>query len=153
MKRYYSFALLVLLLLILAACTSSPPPSPTPTSVPITPSVVTTTPSPTPSPTPGPLEQAITNYYQAVQEQNYPLAYSYLDPNAIIINGQHITLDTFTQMAKARYDQYGAILSFSVSPYLPVATVTVIRKSYAYHAHLTLQHEQGKWKITSFDLI
>ncbi len=146
----------ILSLLLLAGCTSQPPPAPTPTPVTVTPTATATllpTPTLTPSPTPSVLEQAITDYYQALQEQNYPLAYSFLDPNAIIINGQHITLNSFTQMAKARYTQYGPILRFSVSPYLPVATVTVIRKSYAYHAHLTLKQEQGKWKITSFDLI
>lgn len=151
MKRFCS-VVVVLLLLVLAGCTSSPSPSPTPTPATVTPVVSVTIP-PTPSPTASALQQAITNYYQALQEQNYSLAYSFLDPNAIIINGQHITLNTFTQMAKARYTQYGPIQRFSFLPATPVVAVTVIRKSYAYHAHLMVKQEQGTWKITSFDLI
>jgi len=144
-------SILVLFAVLLAACTTPPPPSPTPTPTSVPPTATPAPPSPTA--TPGALERTVAAYYQALQQQNYTLAYSYLDANAIVNNGQHITLSAFTQMARARYTEYGAILSFSISPYTPISTVLVTRSSYTYTAHLGMKLEQNTWKIISFDRI
>ena len=151
MKRFCEGIILLLFVVLLAACTTAPAPAPTPTptSVPATATLA----SPTATPTPGALERTVAAYYQALKQQNYALAYSYLDANAIVNNGQHITLSAFTQMARARSAEYGAILSFSISPYTPLSTVFVTRTSYTYTAHLGIKLEQNTWKIISFDRI
>jgi hypothetical protein len=153
MKTFYKVSILLLFALPLAACATPPPPAPTPTPTPTSTPTTTTPEQPTPTPTPSALERMITAYYEAIKQQNYPLAYSYLDANAITSNGQHITLSAFTQMAKARSAEYGAILSFSISPYAPLSTVFVTRTTYTYTAHLGVKLEQSAWKIISFDRI
>ncbi|MGB8343488.1 MAG: hypothetical protein WCD86_01325 [Ktedonobacteraceae bacterium] len=141
----------VLFVVLLAACTTAPAPAPTPTPTSV-PATATLAP-PTATPTPGALERTVAAYYQALKQQNYALAFSYLDASAIVNNGQRITLSAFTQMARARSAEYGAILSFSISPYAPLSTVLVTRSSYTYTAHLGMKLEQDTWKIISFDRI
>ena len=152
MKRFCEGIVLLLFIALLAACTTTPAPSPTPTPTSV-PATATATSAPTATATPSALERTVAAYYQALKQQNYTLAYSYLDANAIVSNGQHITLSAFTQMARARYTEYGAILSFSISPYTPISTVFVTRSSYTYTAHLGMKLEQNAWKIISFDRI
>lgn len=95
----------------------------------------------------------VTAYYDAIEAQNYPLAYSYLDANATI-NGQKLTLQTFTQLAQTGDSTYGPVISFTISVFPPLVVMTVNRKSLGpYHTHLMMKQEGATWRITSIDRI
>lgn len=171
-----------MILIALAACSGGAGLTPTPTAGALptsTPSVVSspvptptespaaTQPTPTESPTatqPTPTHPptsshgtfaSVTNaFYQAVEAQNYHLAYTYLDANATTTDGQKLTLNAFTQLAQTGDSTYGPVVSFSIGAYPPLAVMTVIRKSLGpYHAHLTLKQEGNTWKIITIDRI
>jgi hypothetical protein len=102
------------------------------------------------------------NYYSALQAKNYSLAYSYISPQGTISS---LTLDEFTQRARAQDSQYGAIRSYTpgqpafttsttdASTDLTHATITVsvTRPQLHYNVLLTLQKIGGQWKIVDFD--
>ncbi len=105
------------------------------------------------------------NYYSALQEKNYSLAYSYLSPQKTISG---LTLDEFTQQARARDSQYGPVRSYTPgqpafatsttdtgtsSADLNSATITVDvkRSQQSYSVLITMQKIHGKWKIVDFD--
>lgn len=134
--------------------TARPTPAPTPTA--------TARPTPTPIPTaaasgtprPASVDQVITNYYDAIEAQNYPQAYTYLDSNATDATGQRITLSSFEQMAQLMESMGGQVVSFEVAVYLPSVVMSVARTRLAsYHAHLQVQQEGQTWKITSLDRV
>lgn len=128
----------------------------------VTPSATATPPVTTPTNTPMPTATSsassaasmATNYYQALEQQNYTLAYSFLDPNAIdITTNQKLTLDVFTALAQSTDTNKGVITTFSVGAFPPLVVMTVTRKYGPYHAHLQVKLEGGTWKITSLDRI
>lgn len=127
------------------------PVSPTSSSTPIT--LPTTSPSLTTTSSPGSVTDMITKYYQALEKQNYSLAYSFLDPNATTTTGQHLTPEVFKGMAQVSDNTEGQITTFSVGTYTPLIVMTITRKYGPYHAHLQVKLEGGSWKITSLDLI
>lgn len=130
----------------------------------VTPSATTTPPVTTPTNTPIPTATATspassvaamaTNYYQALEQQNYTLAYSFLDPNAINTStNQKLTLEVFTALAQSTDTAEGLITTFSVGAFPPLVVMTVTRKYGPYHAHLQVKREGSTWKITSLDRI
>ena len=95
-----------------------------------------------------------TNYYQALEQQNYTQAYSFLDPNAIdTTTNQKLTLEVFTALAQSTDTSEGSITTFSVGAFPPLVVMTVTRKYGPYHAHLQVKLEGSAWKITSLDRI
>lgn len=127
-------------------------PMPSPTASPTTTPTVTPTPSPTS--TPGTITSVVTAYYQAIEAQNYALAYTYLDTNATTTDGQKLTLNTFMQLAQTGDNSYGPVVSFSFEVYPPLVVMSLARKSLsAYHAHLTMKQEGNTWKIMTIDRI
>ncbi|HEX6481874.1 MAG TPA: hypothetical protein VF043_23780 [Ktedonobacteraceae bacterium] len=129
--------------------TSSPVPSPTES-----PTATQPTPTLPPTSSPGTFTGVTNAFYQAVEAQNYHLAYTYLDANATTTNGKKLTLNTFTQLAQAGDSTYGPVVSFSIGAYPPLAVMTVSRKILGpYHSHLTLKHEGNTWKIITIDTI
>ena len=160
-----------MILIASVACSGGAGLTPTPTTGALptsTPSAVSSpVPTPTESPTatqptptlphtsaPGTFASVANAFYQAVEAQNYHLAYTYLDANATTTDGQKLTLNTFTQLAQTGDSTYGPVVSFSIGAYPPLAVMTVIRKSLGpYHSHLTLKQEGNTWKIITIDTI
>lgn len=114
------------------------------TSVVISPTSVPTTP---------------TQYYTAIEHQDYTTAYSYVAPNLTASNGQPLTQELYTTAAQALDTVKGQVTSYtvgstSVSSNIESVTVIVTRGSTpAYEVHLQLQQINGSWKITSYDNI
>jgi hypothetical protein len=158
-RKMFRFQLLLLILFAIVAlsgCTSSPIPAPTPAPT-LTASTTggTLTPTPTSGGT-GSIESTITSFYQAIEAQNYTLAYSYLDANATTADGQKLTQQTFTQLAQSRDSQFGPVTSFDLllnsSDHTQVI-MTLTRAGLRYHAHLQVKQEGNDWKILTLDRI
>jgi hypothetical protein len=163
MFRFRLLLLSLFAIVALSGCSSSqiltPTPAPTQTAS-ATGGTLTPGPTGSASLTPGgtrTIEATITSYYQAIEAQNYDLAYSYLDANATTANGQKLTQQTFTQLAQSRDNQFGPVTSFdlllnSSDPTQVIMTIT--RKSgFRYHAHLQVKQEGNDWKILTLDRI
>jgi hypothetical protein len=103
----------------------------------------------------------VNQYYNAIQRQDYPTAYSYLDTNLIATNGQTLTQDLYTTGAQALDLAKGKVSSFSIGNIsltnnnnTATVTVSVTRgSSPPYTVQLQLQKVNGTWKITSFNNI
>lgn len=119
---------------------------------------------PTPTPTPLVRPQAaiksipvVAEYYQAIKEKNYALAYTFVAAGAKNSSGQALTEDTFMQMAQTSDSESGAIVNVTIDPASNDSTqvlLTIDRSSSLhYHAHLTLKQEGKTWKIISLDRI
>src|ERR1700694_1644481 len=172
-RHYFQFNIILLALFVILAysgCNSTsqspnatPTTSFTPTSTletPVSPtssstpgSSPTTSPSPTTTSSPGSVTDMVTKYYQALEKQNYNLAYSFLDPNATTTTGQRLTLEVFKGMAQTSDSTEGQITTFSIGTYTPLIVMTITRRNGPYHAHLQVKLEGSSWKITSLDLI
>jgi hypothetical protein len=100
-----------------------------------------------------------TQYYTAIEHQDYTTAYSYVAPNLTASNGQSLTQELYTTAAQALDTVKGQVTSYtvgstSVSNNIESVTVIVTRGSApAYDVHLQLQQINGSWKITSYDNI
>jgi hypothetical protein len=95
----------------------------------------------------------VTKYYQALEQRNDTLAYSFLDPNATTTSGQKLTLPVFTNLATSADTNQGTIKTFSIDAYPPLIVMTITRQYGPYHAHLQVKLEGNSWKITSLDRI
>ncbi len=136
---------------ISATATLSVTPSATATPPVITP---TNTPMPTATSPASSAAAMATNYYQALEQQNYTLAYSFLDPNATdTTTNQKLTPEVFTALAQSTDTSEGSITTFSVGAFPPLVVMTVTRKYGPYHTHLQVKLEGSTWKITSLDRI
>ncbi|HEY7415396.1 MAG TPA: DUF3828 domain-containing protein [Ktedonobacteraceae bacterium] len=155
MKRYMLLSIFIgCMFVLLAACNG---PGSTSTS-----HTATTTPAnkQTPTPLPQTSVQSIPtamSYYQAIKAKDYNTAYTYLDSNATMQNGQKLTNDAFLQLARAQDSNYGSINTVDMIPGSNDGSqivVTVERSAgMRYHVHLTLKKEGGSWKILSLDRI
>lgn len=103
--------------------------------------------------------QVSTDYYVALQNQQYPQAYSYLSPEGSI---QGITSDQFIAKATKQDDLYGPVLRYTVGqPILNnydgksldsfTIKVDVSRKNKNYTSLLHIKRINNEWKITDFD--
>lgn len=96
---------------------------------------------------PGAISEVATNYYQAIEKQNYDLAYTYLDPIAT-----KLSRATFTQEARSQDKEEGKIQSYSVADFPPMIVMTNMRVHIGpYHVHLQFKQEGNAWKIVSLD--
>ena len=155
MFRLRLLLLILFAIVALSGCSSSPVLTPTPAPT-LTPSATGGSLTPTPGGT-GTIETTITSFYQALEAQNYTLAYSYLDANATTANGQKLTQQTFTQLAQSRDNQFGPVMSpdLLLNSSDPTQVImTIARKSgFRYHAHLQVKQEGDGWKILTLDRI
>jgi len=163
MFRLRLLLLILFAIIALSGCSSTqlltPTPAPTLTGS-ATGGTLTPTPTGRASVKPGrtdTIEATITSFYQALEAQNYALAYSYLDANATIANGQKLTQQTFTQLAQSRDNQFGPVTGFNLllnsSDHTQVI-MTIARKSgFRYHTHLRVKQKGNDWKILTLDRI
>jgi hypothetical protein len=96
-------------------------------------------------------------YYGAVKEQEYDLAYSYLDAHALI-QGQHLSLAAFIHLAQTIDATRGKVTqdiptSFTKSGALPRVNMLVTREKQTYSVSLQLRREGNDWKIVSANRI
>src|SRR5258707_8130385 len=163
-RHYFQFNIILLAFFVILAysgCNSTsqssnatPTTSLTPTSTLETPvSSSTSASTPTISPSPGSVTDMVTKYYQALEKQDYNLAYSFLDPNATTTTGQQLTPEVFKGMAQASDSTEGQITTFNIGTYTPLIVMTITRRNGPYHAHLQVKLEGSSWKITSLDII
>ncbi len=163
MFRFRLLLLILFAIVALSGCSSTsiltPTPAPTLTAR-VTGGTLTPTPTGGASVTPGgtgAIKATITSFYQALEAQNYTQAYSYLDANATIANGQKLTQQTFTQLAQSRDNQFGSVTGFDLllnSSDSTQVIMTIARNSgFRYHAHLQVQQEGNDWKILTLDRI
>ncbi|HXL38711.1 MAG TPA: hypothetical protein VN954_16080 [Ktedonobacteraceae bacterium] len=165
MFRFRLQLLILFAIVALSGCSSSPILTPTPATT-LTASATQATLLPTPTPTgrasltpggTGTIKAAITSFYQAIEAQNYTLAYSYLDANATIADGQKLTQQMFTQLAQSRDKQFGPVTGFDLlinSSDRTQVIMTIARESgFRYHAHLQVKQVGNAWKILTLDRI
>lgn len=100
----------------------------------------------------------VNQYYSAVEKQDYSTAYSYLNTNSIVLNGQTVTPELYTTASQAVDLAKGKVSNYSVGNIsvnnnnTASVTVTVTRGSTpAYDVQVQLQQVNGTWKITSFN--
>jgi hypothetical protein len=99
----------------------------------------------------------VDQYYNAIENQRYDTAYSYLDPNLIASNGQPLTQQEYTTAAQAQDTNKGTVSSFSIRNISLNNGITSLIVSVkridapAYDVHLQLRQEGSNWKITSYD--
>lgn len=93
-------------------------------------------------------------YYNAIRNQDYARAYTFL--RADVKAG--LSQEVFTQQAQQQDATYGSVSKYSygnvpLGDPAPV-TLTVIRANgTTYTVHLEMRQEGGAWKITAFDRI
>lgn len=96
-------------------------------------------------------------YYAAIEVQDYPTAYSYLDSNLVTTNNQPLTSDLYTQAAKGRDTSLGQVTNYTISVDANdpnSITVSVTRgQGQPYTVHLKFRQTSSGWKITSYDEI
>ncbi len=98
------------------------------------------------------------SYYQAIENQDYTKAYSYLASNMQTTSNQPLTQGLFTQVAQTRDLRDGQVTNFSqtnISTNNGTASVamSVTRSGQSYVVQLQLQQINGNWVITQFDTI
>jgi hypothetical protein len=104
-----------------------------------------------------------TQYYQAIKDQDYGKAYSYLDPNIKLAIGSGsvpvpATQQLYTQSAQGIDQEKGPVTSFTIKSFNvngsdATVVVSVTRSSGTYEVTLQLKQEGSDWKITSFSNI
>jgi hypothetical protein len=93
-------------------------------------------------------------YYNAIRDQNFARAYTFLGSG--VKSG--LSQEAFTQAAQQQDVAYGRVSKFSYAN-VPKgdpanATLTVTRANgTSYTVHLEMRQEGGAWKITAFDRI
>jgi|SRR5579859_376853 len=101
------------------------------------------------------------NYYQAIKNQNYALAYTYLDTTNVSVQNQQVTQDLFTTLAQAADTTKGPVTAYKYvtlttdnsDPNSATVTMSVTRGGQTYDVHLKLHQVGGTWKITDADNI
>ncbi len=102
------------------------------------------------------------NYYQAIEKQQYKVAYSYLDTGSLNLQEQQLTAETFSFVAEARDAAAGKVTRFSQTNInvntnnrasTAVVTMSVTRGNQTYSVQLQMKEENNVWKITDFNTI
>ncbi|HVB61786.1 MAG TPA: hypothetical protein VNE61_11375 [Ktedonobacteraceae bacterium] len=105
---------------------------------------------------------AASGYYQAIENQQYKVASSYLDTSSLNQQEQQITAQTFTVAAEARDLADGKVTKFSQTNIsvnttngVSTASVTmsVTRGSQTYSVQLQMKEDNNVWKITDYNNI
>ena len=95
----------------------------------------------------GDISKVATSYYQAVEKQNYKLAYTYLDPVET-----KLSHTAFVQQALSQDKEGGVLQSYMIATFPPMVVMTNMRVNIGpYHVHLQFKQEDGVWKIVSLD--
>jgi hypothetical protein len=100
-----------------------------------------------------------TQYYNAVERQDYTTAFSYISTNSTVQNSQIATQDLYTTAAQAVDVAKGKVSSFSVGNISVTGNTTTVAVTVTrgnnppYGVHLQLQQVNGSWKIVSLDNI
>lgn len=93
------------------------------------------------------ISKVATSYYQAIEKQNYKLAYTYLDP--VETKFSHAA---FVQEALSQDKEGGVLQSYMIATFPPMVVMTNMRVNIGpYHVHLQFKQEDGVWKIVSLD--
>ena len=97
-------------------------------------------------------------YYQAIKNQDYAKAYTYIDTSKASGQVQQETEQAFSALGQLDDRTQGPVTSFSqqgVSVNNDTATVTmsVTRNGSPYTVHLQMKQEGNDWKIVGFDNI
>src|SRR5436309_2664363 len=97
-------------------------------------------------------------YYQAIKNQDYAKAYTYIDTSRASGQVQQETEQAFSALGQLDDRTQGPVTSFSqqgVSVNNDTATVTmsVTRNGSPYTVHLQMKQEGNDWKIVGFDNI
>ena len=97
-------------------------------------------------------------YYQYLKQGDYSKAYTFVDPNAsYTVGGQAVTVSdeqSFAQAAQSVDSANGTITSIQAGTNTTDTThmtMTITRNGSPYDVHLTLQQENGSWKIIAAD--
>jgi flagellar basal body-associated protein FliL len=99
----------------------------------------------------------VAQYYEALKEQKYDLAYSYVDANATI-EGQHVSLATFTHLAQTVDTTEGKVTQYTPAGFTETgnsatARMQVTRRKETYSVILQLRREGNDWKIVNANKI
>jgi hypothetical protein len=99
-------------------------------------------------------------YYQAIKNQNYAQAYTYLDTTGVSVQGQQVTQDLFVRVAQAVDTAKGPVTGFTTtnvptdtSNNTATVTMSVTRGGQTYPVHLQLKKVGNSWKIVGADSI
>ena len=93
------------------------------------------------------ISKVATSYYQAIEKQNYNLAYTYLDPTETKLSHA-----AFAQEALSQDTGGGRLQSYTIALFPPMVVMTNMRVNIGpYHVHLQFKKENGLWKIVSLD--
>jgi hypothetical protein len=105
----------------------------------------------------------VSNYYNAVEQQNYAQAYKYVDVNTSTSpwrDGQPASQDLFTRQGAHMDDDYGTVTNYSIYRIEMVdsnyarATLGIRREGdYYYHVAIDLRMINGVWRIVQFNRI
>jgi hypothetical protein len=104
-----------------------------------------------------PPANVVNRYYAALENQDYSMAFQYLDPSMGGPLGQMITQAGFIERAQAYDAEHGRITNYSLAgvqanPSKRVFTIKVTRGSGAsYRTQLRLTKQGYDWKIVGFD--
>ena len=98
-----------------------------------------------------------TQYYEALREQKYDLAYTYLDATATL-QGQPASLDTITRLGRTVEAREGKITGFTVARFTEAGNTATIdmriaRTRQTYTAILRCKKEGNDWKIINANKI
>jgi hypothetical protein len=93
------------------------------------------------------ISKVASSYYQAIERQNYGLAYTYLDPTETKLSHA-----AFAQEALSQDTGGGRLQSYTIAIFPPMVVMTNMRVNIGpYHVHLQFKQEGGTWKIVSLD--
>lgn len=105
---------------------------------------------------------AASGYYQAIESQQYKVAYGYLDTSSLNLQEQQLSAETFSFEAETRDAANGKVTKFSQTNInvntdngvsTALVTIAVTRGSQTYSVRLQMKEENNVWKITDFNNI
>jgi hypothetical protein len=110
-----------------------------------------------------PAKTVTQQYYDAVKNQNYAQAYTYLDIQTLTLNGQQqqATPALYTQVAQIVDQQNGKVTDYNITGVnlssstsggsTATVTVNVTRNGNTQEVHVQLKQEGNDWKIVGID--
>ncbi len=104
-----------------------------------------------------PSARVVNQFYAAMQNQEYTVAFQYLNPSMKTGQGEPITPEWFTQRARAYDAERGQVTGYALTGFhLKGATrdfaLRITRAGQSYKNHLRVQKLRNEWTIIGFDL-
>ena len=95
-----------------------------------------------------------TAYLQAMEQQDYTKAYSYIDANSVQVQGHSLSQTDYTAIAQAADQTLGKVTSFSItntniSNGIATVNANVVRNGKTYPQVLHLKQFGNDWKIVA----